>query len=80
MVDQAIRERILSRVEECKVIYEDRGFFSVGDVARYDFSVKDVQEVLKEWKQVGYGFYYINENWRKNESHHKKIKIQKKLF
>jgi hypothetical protein len=61
-----LKKRILKRAEECKKIYEKRGFFSVGDVARFDFPPKKVREILKDWKQEVEGYFHINDNYKRD--------------
>ncbi|GAG59561.1 unnamed protein product [marine sediment metagenome] len=67
-------DQIVERAEECKELYKDRGFFTMGDVARHEFELREVLEVLKMrgYKQLNEfddcnledGYFYINDNWK----------------
>nr|URC17143.1 MAG: hypothetical protein [Lokiarchaeota virus Ratatoskr Meg22_1012] len=95
MVSKEIEEKILNRANACKLVYSKRGYFTVGDVACFDFKLKEVMEVARKYKWrelrvmcphcgIEEGYYYINDNWKndlflRSFQHPEKSDMQKSI-
>ena len=84
MMRKELRDKILKRSKECREIYKDRGFYTMGDITSVvkEAIFKQVLEALSGEKQcseidgsLSVGYFHINDNWIQSS---KKINKEKK--
>lgn len=83
-------DRIKEKAEKCKEIYEERGFYTMGDVASWvgeDVTFKEILKVLSDQKQLNEiypklakGYFYINDNWIESFSEPEDKEKKQKVF